>query len=282
MGRQWPSKEPSIPPCSVLWGGACEAHVALPREMLQGRTAGAEHPTSSVLASAVLYRRWPGPLHWISISSWNMRRTPGVHLTVRFHLKVHPFGWTEAWQAEVIRTLSSKARTWSEIKHPCRPSQRSKPCCNNLYGLNWDHFGAENAMTEGSGGLVLPSSQAAGQDLANYRTLLLFQVQGLPRPSSLPSALRLHAAVLACLSSAVGFHYCIWGQWPFRWQNKTVKINQISLWNFFIELISHSRCWALCVSFCYLYCALYSQICFLNSHRYLGSNKKGNAALWTL
>ena len=116
-----------------------------------------------------------------------------------------------------------------------------------------------------------------GQELANYHTLLVFQVQGLPRPSSLPSALRLHAAVLACLSSTAGFHYCIRGQWPFRWQgclflcfDKNNKMKQISLWSFFIGLIYDGSCWGFPVSFCYLYCAVYSQICFLNSHRYLG------------
>lgn len=40
----------------------------------------------------------PGPLYQISISSWSMKCTPGVHLTIMFHLKVNPVGWIKAWQ----------------------------------------------------------------------------------------------------------------------------------------------------------------------------------------
>lgn len=68
-------------------------------------------------SSFASYRHWPGALRWISISSRSVKCTPGVHLTVRFHLKVNSFGWTKAWQVEVMRTLASEARTWSEIKH---------------------------------------------------------------------------------------------------------------------------------------------------------------------
>lgn len=37
----------------------------------------------------------------------------------------------------------------------------------------------------------------------------VFQVQRLSRPSSFPGTLWLHIAILACLSSTVGFYYCI-------------------------------------------------------------------------
>lgn len=124
--------------------------------------------------------------------------------------------------------------------------------------------------------------RGSSAELANYPIVLVFQVQGLPRPSSLPRALWLHIAVLARLSSTLGFHYCLWGQSPFRGQNKTRKKINFPL-KLCVGFIYDGSCWGVfCLSFFCLFCALYSQICFLNSHRYVSSRRKGKITLKTI
>lgn len=85
----------------------------------------------------------------------------------------------------------------------------ARQCYGNLCSLNGAHFWCRKCDDQEKVGFGFAFPQAAVQELANNHTMLVFQVQGLPRPSSLPSALRLHAAVLARLSSALGFHYRI-------------------------------------------------------------------------
>lgn len=139
------------------------------------------------------------------------------------------------------------------------------PCCTK--GTGAEHLTcsvfAENVVTKNRWVFVLFSSWAEGLELTNCSTPLVFQVQGLPRPSSLPGALWLHAAVLACPSSTAGFHYCIWGQWPFQWKSlyiRNTKTKPIFSWSLFTELFHGTKCQVPRVRFCYLYCALYSPV----------------------